>query len=317
MKNKKAKKQILALLLVLIVAGLAGVSFYVSSMLNTTKPVAPTAPRSKPKAAEWFGGAACNTTFTVAGPSLTCVKTAHDTDTSQTPIGTVGPNKEMIYKVKVTNTGNGDLTNVKVEDILNGENQSQLTYISASENCSYASSDKKVTCTLASLAKNETKEISVRVKVSAGAANGQVIKNLAEAKTGTVSAECRSDLTVNGIVSCNDTCTSDNQCSGSLKCRSGKCRNDSCVSETDCTCPTATTTITTTATATTTARATATATATTTRSTTATATTTARATATASATPFRLPDSGVFNLPGAAAFGTGLVLTILGILFAL
>lgn len=303
MKSNKVKKQILALILVLIVAGLAGVSFYVSSLLNTTKPVAPTAPRSKPKAAEWFGGASCNTTFTIAGPGLTCVKTAHDTDASQSPIGTAAASKEIIYKVKVTNSGNGDLTNVLVDDVLNGENQSGLSYVSSSTGCSFDSTSRKVSCTIASLLKNETKEIAFRVRVQANAANGQVIKNLAVAKSGEISAECRSDLTVNGIVSCNDTCTSDNQCSGSLKCRSGKCRNDACADESDCSCVTATSTVTTTATSTTTRRVTATA--------------TRSITASASATPVTLPESGVFNLPGAAAFGTGLLLTVLGILFAL
>jgi len=304
--NMKAKKQkILAVILVLIVVALAGVSFYVSSLLNTTKPVAPTAPRSKPKAAEWFSGANCNVAFAIAGPGLSCVKTSHDTNTSQSPIGTVGPNKEMIYKVKVTNTGNGDLTNVKVDDVLNGENQSGMTYVSSSTNCTNDSATRKVSCTIASLLKNETKEIAFKVRVQANAANGQVIKNLAVATSGEVSAECRSDITVNGIVSCNDTCTSDNQCSGSLKCRSGKCRNDSCAGESDCSC--ITTTVTTTVTTT------GTPTATTTRR----VTTTPTRSASASATPITLPDSGVFNLPGAAAFGTGLLLTVLGILFAL
>lgn len=306
MKSNKVKKQILALILVLVVALLAGVSFYVSSMLNTTKPVAPTAPRSKPKAAEWFGGAACNTTFVVAGPSLSCVKTAHDTDASQSPLGSVGQNKEVIYKVKVTNTGNVDLSNVLVEDVLNGENQNYLSYVSSSTNCSYTESTRKVDCTIASILKGETKEVAFKVKVPVSAANGQTIKNLAVAKSGETSAECRSDITVSGVVSCDNTCTSDNQCSGSLKCRSGKCRNDSCASESDCTCVTTTATSTPTATAQPTATQSG-----------GQATRRVTTTASASATPVILPESGVFNLPGAAAFGTGLLLTVLGILFAL
>lgn len=274
-KMKSNKQKITAIILVLVVILLAGVSFYVSSMLNTTKPVAPTAPKSKPKAAEWFGGASCNTTFTIAGPGLTCVKTAHDTDVSQSPIGTVSANKEIIYKVKVTNTGNGDLTGVKIEDVLNGENQSGMTYVSSSTNCTNDTATRKVSCTIASLLKNETKEIAFKVRVQANAANGQVIKNLALAKSGEVSAECTSDVVVAGVT----------------------------------TIATTTSTVTTTATATTTTRPTATqsggqATAT-------------RATASASATPVTLPESGIFNLPGAAAFGTGLLLVVLGILFAL
>lgn len=277
MKSNKVKKQILALILVLIVAGLAGVSFYVSSLLNTTKPVAPTAPRSKPKAAEWFGGASCNTTFTIAGPGLACVKTAHDTDASQSPIGTVAASKEIIYKVKVTNSGNGDLTNVLVDDVLDGENQSGLSYVSSSTGCSFDSTSRKVSCTIASLLKNETKEIAFRVKVQANAANGQVIKNLAVAKSGEISAECSSNVTVAGVTT---TPTS--------------------------TTVTATSTVTTTATAQPTATQSG-----------GQATRRVIATASASATPVTLPESGVFNLPGAAAFGTGLLLTVLGILFAL
>lgn len=273
MKSKKQK--VIAIILVLVVAIIGGVSFYVSSLLNTTKPVAPTAPKSKPRAAEWFGGASCNTTFTIAGPSLSCVKTAHDTDTSQSPIGTVAANKEVIYKVKVTNTGNGDLTNVKVEDILNGENQSGLIYVSSSTNCTNDTATRKVSCTIASLLKNETKEIAFKVRVQANAANGQVIKNLAVASSGEVSAECRSDVTIAGV------------------------------------------TATITATATTTTQPTTTSPTATQGQAATTATRRVTATASASATPVNLPDAGIFNLPGAAAFGTGLVLVILGILFAL
>ena len=52
---------------------------------------------------------------------------------------------------------------------------------------------------------------------------------------------------------------------------------------------------------------------------TATATPTATPTETPTATPTAptLPEAGILNLPGAVAFGGGLLLTILGILFAL
>lgn len=41
------------------------------------------------------------------------------------------------------------------------------------------------------------------------------------------------------LSSCNETCSTDTDCSGSLVCSSGRCRNNSCTADTDCTCTTA------------------------------------------------------------------------------
>lgn len=44
------------------------------------------------------------------------------------------------------------------------------------------------------------------------------------------------------LVSCNGSCTEDEDCSGSNVCQNGACRNPSCTSKADCTCDSATTT---------------------------------------------------------------------------
>ncbi len=107
--------------------------------------------------------------------------------------------------------------------------------------------------------------------------------------------------------SCNNTCSATVACVSGLSCVDGACRNASCTTETDCTCPEVTTTVTTRVTVTAAPTATATAT----------GTMAPTEEVTAAPTAEQLPETGILNLPGAAAFGGGLLLTVLGILFAL
>lgn len=295
---KNARKKITAIVLILMVLILAGVSVFITTQINTKKPIAPNAPASKPKAFDYLGGSGCNVAFSVDAPGLSCTKVTSNTETPAKDIATIAHSQEFIYKIKANNTGNTTLSDVTITDVLNGEHQDLLSFVSGNNGCAYSSTSKTVTCTIATIAASSSSEVSFKVKLAANAANGQVIKNKCKVKSGNLESECNSEITVSGTVTCNNACSKDDQCTNGLKCLSGMCRKEACSSETDCICPTST--------------ATASATSRTTRP-----TTTSTRTATATATPANLPDTGVLNLPGAAAFGGGLLLTVLGILFAL
>lgn len=295
---KNARKKIAAVVLILLVLILAGVSVFITTQINTKKPIAPNAPVSKPKAFDYLGGGGCNVSFSVDAPGLSCTKVTSNTQTPAKDIATIAHSQEFIYKIKANNTGNTALSNVTVTDVLNGEHQDLLSFVSGNDGCTYSSASKTVTCTIATIAASSSSEVSFKVKLAANAANGQVIKNKCKVKSGGLESECSSEITVSGTVACNNACTSNDQCTNGLKCLSGMCRKEACSSETDCVCPTSSATTSPTAT-----RGQATATAT--------------RTATATATPANLPDAGILNLPGAAAFGGGLLLVVLGILFAL
>lgn len=292
---RNTRKKITAIILILFVLVLAGVSVFVTTQINTTKPVAPNAPISKPKAFDYLGGGACNLAFTIDAPGLSCNKVVSDTATPAKDVSTIGHSQEFIYKIKANNTGNTTLNNVVVTDVLNGDHQDLLSFVSGNNGCSYSTTSKTVTCTIATISASSSSEVSFKVKVAANAANGQVIKNKCKVKSGELESECSADVTISGTVACNNACTSNDQCTNGLKCLTGMCRKEACSNETDCVCPTSSVTATATATK---------------------APTTTK-TASATATPANLPDTGILNLPGAAVFGGGLLLTVLGILLAL
>ncbi|MFZ2202416.1 MAG: hypothetical protein WAV56_03385 [Microgenomates group bacterium] len=138
------------------------------------------------------------------------------------------------------------------------------------------------------------------------------------AATGTPTATATPTATTTGTPGapnpCNGDCGSDSNCQTGLICydagAAGKrCRNPQNPTSETCEAPTATPTGTATATVTVTATGTVVPT----------VTIAATPTETPTATPTApvLPEAGILNLPGAAAFGGGLLLTILGILFAL
>src|SRR3990167_8309358 len=73
MKDKR--KKILAIVLIALVLLLGAAAVYVTLQLQRAE--VPTAPVSRPRAAEWLGGGNCNVSFTVAAPSCnnTCSTT--------------------------------------------------------------------------------------------------------------------------------------------------------------------------------------------------------------------------------------------------
>jgi hypothetical protein len=98
------------------------------------------------------------------------------------------------------------------------------------------------------------------------------------------------------IVDCNYKCNSDDNCSSGLICDSdsGRCRKPACSDEKDCSCPKARKTDAPTR-----------------------EITTRRTTTRTAAQPTVLKEAGILDFPGAAVFGSGLLLTIIGILLAL
>ncbi len=108
------------------------------------------------------------------------------------------------------------------------------------------------------------------------------------------SCVCPTETPEPTIVGCNKRCISDSNCSTGLKCdsESGRCRKPACSDEKDCSCPKP--------------RKTDSPTREVTRTTTRTA-----------AQPTVLKEAGILDFPGAAVFGSGLLLTVIGILLAL
>lgn len=108
------------------------------------------------------------------------------------------------------------------------------------------------------------------------------------------SCVCPTETPEPTIVDCNKRCNSDDNCSTGLKCdsESGRCRKPACSDEKDCSCPKPRKTDSPT------------------REVTRTATRTV-------AQPTVLKEAGILDFPGAAVFGSGLLLTVIGILLAL
>ena len=342
MKNNK--KKILAIVLVILVVLLGGASIYVATQLSTKQAVAPNAPTSKPAASglaqigescgtgtscdtgltctnsicttsnvtTWVGSDACTVTGTatavvVANATLTGSKTAYKNAsgnsagsyTLSTEMSTVSKSQEYVYLITLKNTSDVTATGVTIKDSL--VDIPNLTFVDTVNDCTWSSTDKMLTCNT-TIDAGATKTFAFRVTAAAGIANGDTITNTANVTYNGDSLSLKKDLTVSSVVGCNNTCTSDDECSTGLTCdtTSNKCRLVTCLTETDCTCATAVT-----------------GTVVKTVYVTATKTITPTKIATAAATPTTLPETGVLDIPGVAAFGGGLFLAVVGILLAL
>lgn len=240
-------------------------------------------------------------------------------DNTTTEISSVAKNQTFAYALILKNTGNMTGTGISLTDTLDGNNQELLTFVSVDSGCTYSSADKKVTCSNISLNPNATKTIKIRVKLTGTTTNGTVISNRALASYSSTTVTADKNITVLTTVACNQSCSNNTDCASGLTCDdvSGTCRKSTCAEETDCVCPTAGTgaTITSGATVTTTV------TSSITTSPTITATPTeagiAQLPGTEEITPTTLPETGILDFPGIAAFGGGLMLAVVGILLAL
>lgn len=218
--------------------------------------------------------------------------------TLTTEMSNVSKSQIYVYSIEVENTSDATAAGVTIKDSL--KDNAKLTYMDAVSGCSFSTTDKELTC-ITTLQPDEIKVFNFRVKASDAVVNGEVISNTAKVTYPGGSLELIKDLTISTVVGCNHVCTTDTECSNGLSCDSvtNKCRLVACVAEDDCLCPIVVTTTRTVATPTISA----------TRAPTLIASTTA--------TPTILPETGIFDLPGIAAFGGGLLLAVVGILLAL
>lgn len=207
----------------------------------------------------------------------------------------VSKNQVIVYAFEITNDGDVNATDIKIKDILKGDNRELLTYMDGDNECSYASSSRTVTCDGMDLKPGESGVYAFRVKVSDSAINGDTIKNVGEVSYKDMPSgneiDSSNELTISTVVGCNHVCTSDDECSGGLTCDSGsnKCRKPACADASSCNCPVE-------------------------RAATAEPT---RRVATARPEPTELVEAGILDFPGVAAFGGGLLLAVVGILLAL
>lgn len=295
-------------------------SLCVASSSATTKTCSPDCPTTCGKLASTISTCkdscgvattkACEATDACAS-DINLTKVTYKNESSSNPssyteISTVSKNQTFIYAILVENKGEVDATGINVTDTLNGDHQDQLSFVNAGAGCTYSASDKKVTCNGLSVKAGETKQYNIRVKVGPDAVNGDIIKNTAVAAVGGTDISATNEVTISTIVGCNHVCTTDEECSSGLICdaATGKCRKDACVEDDTCVCavaPTARPTVV--------------------RVVTQRVVTEAAAPAerpvVVVAEPTVLPETGILDFPGVAAFGGGLLLAVVGILLAL
>lgn len=225
-----------------------------------------------------------------------------------TEIDTVAKNQTFIYAITIENTGDIDATGITITDTLNGDKQDQLAFVDAKSGCTYSASERKVTCSGVTVKAGEENVYAFKVKVANEAVNGDIIKNVAVVNAVGTDISAANELTISTVVGCNHTCTGDSECASGLVCdtSTNKCRREACTEEDTCSCPVIT------------------------------AAPTARPVVIRTPAPTRvveevvteelpeavvqptvLPEAGILDFPGVAAFGGGLLLAIIGILLAL
>lgn len=213
-----------------------------------------------------------------------------------TPIDTVSKNQVYVYSIDIKNISDTVASVVVIKDSLKNMD---VVFKDTVSGCTWNATTVELTCNT-SLQPGETKTFSFRVTANSGIANGDVITNKAIVTYTGGTLELIKDLTVSTVVSCNNTCTTNAECSNGLTCdeATSKCRLATCLAEEDCVC----------------AVAAATKAPVVTSKPTVTRTVTE---AVVKVTPETLTDAGILDLPGIAAFGGGLLLAVVGILLAL
>lgn len=240
----------------------------------------------------------CAATAACGTADVSISKTAYKDETDNTAgvyvltreISSVSKNQVFIYAMTIKNNGTATASSVVVTDTLNGEHQDLLTVVDKESRCTLSENDRKLTCSGLTLNPGASTTLTFRLRVSEAAANGDVIKNTGIVTYNGNTKEAKKDLTVSTVVSCNNTCTADSECGDGLTCNgaTNSCRRAACSAETDCSCPI-----------------------------TSTPTGTPTVTATGTPQPTILPEAGILDIPGVAAFGGGLLLAIIGIMLAL
>jgi hypothetical protein len=258
---------------------------------------------------------ACPTAIVATAPNTKITNRAYENWTGNTAgsydlvteSSGVSKNEIFVYAMNLENGGSVPEKNLTVTDSLTGLKQELLTFVDATPECSFNPTEKKVSCGGINLEAGEKKLLAFRVRVSADAVNGDIIKNLAKLYFGSNEEKSNissKDLTISTVLGCNHTCTSDAECTGSLTCdtTTNKCRASDCLTRSSCNCATTAVvpkvTVSPSSSVVTIPKA-------------------AKISASASAEPTILPEAGILDIPGVAAFGGGLLLAVVGILLAL
>lgn len=273
--------------------------------------------------AEATTGSECGVDLTVKLPFITAKKEAYKDNTNNTAgsyqltdtISTVSKNQTFAYAVQITNTGTGTASGINITDPMTGEHQDQLSFVDADKKCNWTANDKTIKCNL-DLQPGASTKIAFRMKVGDGAANGDIIKNIGHVVLGNQDIPVTKDLTISSVVGCNNTCTTDSECSNGLKCDSTSkmCRALACTIVESCVCPA---TVTEAPTKVVTQAPVKTVVVTKAPAKTKTTVAATEAPTEVAQQPEELLKTGIFDIPGVGIFGGGLILTIVGLLLAL
>src|SRR5258706_6671429 len=182
----------------------------------------------------------CAATAACGTADVSISKTAYKDETGNTAgvytltreIDSVSKNQVFIYAITIKNNGTATASSVVITDPLTGQHQDLLTEVDQESRCTFSSSDKKLTCIGLTLTPGASTTLTFRLKVSDGASNGDVIKNFGTVTYNGNSKQAEKDLNISTIVSCNNTCTTDAECSNGLTCdtTANKCRKPACAS---------------------------------------------------------------------------------------
>lgn len=194
------------LTLFLVIGG--GAAVYIALRTNTTAPVAPTVPQSKPRAAGTTTPA-CTVSFTVATPAAALVCTSVTISPND---GNVSPG--AVRQVTASATGG---TPPLTYSWSQTSDSTSLGTFSATGGASVA-----WTAPMSVKVTGQVWTLSALITDSAGA---------------TASGTCNTSVTYALSRGCNTPCDTSAECPSGLACSSGSCRNPSCTAQTDCNCP--------------------------------------------------------------------------------
>lgn len=221
-------------------------------------------------------------------------------------IDKVSKDQTFVYSFEMINNGDKKAETIAVKGTIGGENQSLISFVDSDSRCAFDAAMKTITCSGMNLESGETGNYTLRVKVSGSAVNGESLVSFGAITYGgsTTTQETELAMVVSTIVGCNHTCNSDSECIAGLSCDLGvnKCRKPACAESESCNCAVASN-----------------------ESGTdivyvgggSGGTTAGGQNGTRRPLPTTLPETGILDFPGVAAFGGGLLLAIIGILFAL
>ena len=238
-------------------------SFIITGQMNTANPPTP-APAP----------AACTKTFTITPqvPGFSCTGKLAYIDSSKNVPGTyqldeviapgsdIIPGQTIVYTIGYKNTGNTTIASALITDIL----PSTVSFVDSDPQCTYKSPTRTVICNIGETLSGGESQEAIRVTVLASAPAGSFINKATLSSTGIKSSNCQISLNVQTTSSptptptptptttptgtpgstatpnsCGGTCGSNFNCGSGLYCYTtlGLCRNASCPTQADCTCP--------------------------------------------------------------------------------